>query len=812
MRGDMIAYFRRYQRAIYIVVTVVIVVSFSFFGTYSSLTKGSFAGDTVIATLVDGTNVYRSDCTRYIQFLSTNPENSGDGGGNPLNDGFLEKAILNSPFGDQLLLALGQEVETDMTAKLEKEKKYQPYQHPQAPFVSAVNVWTYFAPDVKDHFFQFQKLPQNASLQEIYTAKKNLYLAERQFPAVYLKQILMYQQKQYSWLEADVTLESRNMNLMGYHSFEEWFGKKFLVASVLAIMNTAKIAEKEGLVVPYDEAKLCLYGNAKNYVERYSHDQSISDFDKQKKIEEVINRTLVSYGMEEHDAIEIMRSLLLFQRAVTEIPSHIVTAKAPFQNFLQESTAEANLTVYRLPEWLRGKSLNDIVQVQFWIDSVSSASARGSNGLDLPKSFLPHQEVLKTVPELVQKRFLVSLAKVKKSNLFDRIRLKDLWTWLDNDENWEKLTKQFPVLLEKKISQPSDRVRIFDNLSGEIKRSVDNFIRNDIVSTRQDWLQEALKNQKTNVEVLSIRALGGKKPLDGIQDQRALSQVLSEAPIGEAYLPLDQYTQDHEYYYKIVVLDRSPDYEIVPLQVALQDGTLSVLVHAFLKAQYAKIQSQKSGREFQKENGEYRDFVEIQDTLLHHVYATYTKKLDALIEKWSRELPEFTVWDQETDHNGVSVYAKVRYLPYLYEIAEVAKNQSGDIDTTLVQSMDVPDALDMSTPLHFDASQQLLDHAWRVEKVQKTIFRKDVSYGAQASLDHLFEEAPGSITKPYYDSQGQVASFATLNEKKPGDIQGVLFETFEAASGFLGDEAIRERSEALLHTMTEKDALRTVSL
>ncbi len=802
----MISYFRRYQRAIYIVITIVIVLSFSFFGTYSSFNKGSFSGDDiVVARLVDGTKVYKSEFDRYLQFLLTNPLSGGEGGKNFLNNGFLETAILGTPFGEELLSAIGGDVQQEWIEKLEKEKKYQAYQHPQAPFVGAQSVWTYFAPDVKENLVRFQSLTKNASFQDIYKDKKNLYLAERAFPSIYLKQVLLYQQKQYSWLEPDVTLETRNMSLFGYNSFEDWFGKRFLTAAILAIMNTAKIAEKEGLSVSYDEAKLEIYGNAKRNFEQFIQGNSSDQNEEQKraKIEEIINRTLVMYGMEEHDAVEIMRSLLLFQRAVPEIPSHISTTKMPFEQFLTNSNYIAQVTEYFLPQWLQGTTLFDVLQVQCWIDKVSPQSARGKDGLELPVQFLPVDDVIRVAPELVQKRFLVSLKEVNKTALFDKIRIKDIWNWFDVDDNWNQLGEKYPILLERNITNPSDRVRAFDNLSGEIKKSVDSYIRNAIIASHPEWIEDAFIKQKPEMKEIAIRVQGGVVPLEGIHDQTGLLDMLSNAPIADPSMPCIQYTQDKQHFYNITVLDRSQNYEIVPLKIALEDGTLKNSLQKYLKAQYHQLQLQKAGAQFQKENGEYRDFQEVQESLLPIVFQTYIAKLDKLVDIWKKA--GLLVVNQET---GSSLYPTVRYLPYLDALNKKAQKEGVEaLPVVAIQDKEESNSIASYPVSHTNLTPISLTTTWNIEKVVKSIHKKEVMYGDNAKFSQLFEKPSNTVTDLYYDSSVQTPCFALVHEISQGDISGQIFETLKAVSKFLGDEAIQERSSSLIKFMVSQDSL-----
>ena len=66
----MLEFFRRYQRAFFIVITVVIVISFSFFGTFQTF-SGSEQDDSVAFTALDGSKVRRSEVSDMVTFLTT---------------------------------------------------------------------------------------------------------------------------------------------------------------------------------------------------------------------------------------------------------------------------------------------------------------------------------------------------------------------------------------------------------------------------------------------------------------------------------------------------------------------------------------------------------------------------------------------------------------------------------------------------------------------------------------------------------------------------------------------------------------------
>jgi hypothetical protein len=67
----MLDFFRKYQRYFFIVIAVVIVISFSFFGTFQTLNQPGKIEDKVIGKTIDGSKMMKSDVDRMIRFLAS---------------------------------------------------------------------------------------------------------------------------------------------------------------------------------------------------------------------------------------------------------------------------------------------------------------------------------------------------------------------------------------------------------------------------------------------------------------------------------------------------------------------------------------------------------------------------------------------------------------------------------------------------------------------------------------------------------------------------------------------------------------------
>ena len=260
----MLEFFRKYQRYFFLIITVVIIISFSFFGTYNTITSNPIH-EQIAFKAVDGTEVTRAELEEMAIFLGTDKQDKllfgGLWGPNFLNDGVVKNDILATGLAAILTEQYANDIQPDLYTRLEKEKRYALYVHPEAKFLNVESAWGYFAPSLKGSFDELRH-SNNPISPEALNARINLYLGEKKFPAPLLRQVLRYQEKQYSWLTPDINLDRTDLSLFGYHTVEDWFGPKFMRIIAEFIINSAKIAEQKGYEVSKAETLADLRRNA----------------------------------------------------------------------------------------------------------------------------------------------------------------------------------------------------------------------------------------------------------------------------------------------------------------------------------------------------------------------------------------------------------------------------------------------------------------------------------------------------------------------------------------------------------------------
>src|SRR5205807_1095484 len=125
-------------------------------------------------------------------------------------------------------------------------------------------------------------------------------------------------------------------------------------------------------------------------------------------------------------------------------------------------------------------------------------------------------ELQKTYPELVKRRYHLKFATMNKDALEMRIGVKGTWEWQLEDKNWEKLQNKFPELALKKAISQEDRLQALD-VDPKTRSLIDAFSRTQILDAHPEWLKEAFVNAPVKEEIYELRAQGGEFPFEGIE-------------------------------------------------------------------------------------------------------------------------------------------------------------------------------------------------------------------------------------------------------------------------------------------------------
>jgi|688.fasta_scaffold20110_6 GcvH upstream region-like protein len=782
----MLDFFRKYQRYFFLLVTIVIIISFSFFGTYSTLTQGNYH-EQIAFTAVDGTQVKRAELDQLALFLGTDAQDKllfgGLWGPNFLNDGVIKKDFLETGLAELLASQYPVEIDQDLQLRLEKEKRYSPYTHPQAYFLGADTAWSYFAPAIKKNL-EILRLSPSATAPEALEARINLFLAERNFPSTALRQVLMYQQRQYAWLKPDPDLDRIDLSLFGYHTLDDWFGPRFMRLIGEFIINSSIIAEQRGYTVSQAEALADLMQNAEKSFKQNLTNPHLGVANSGEYFNEQLNRM----GLNQSKAAQIWQKVLLFRRLFQDMGNSVFVDPLTIQNLNSYSKATIEGNLFRLPKEFRFNHYRDLQKFEIYLEAISKKGEGEKDTLSLPTQFLSVEEVAKKNPELVQKRYLLEVAHVEKNALAGKIGLKETWNWEADEKNWAKLKKQFPELGVKKGETREERVATLDSLNDKTRSNVDAFARKEIVESHPEWLKKALQDAEMRQMTVGVKLKGGAAPLAGVENREQLIELLDAAKLGEQSPNLEYFTGDQQNYYRIQVVDRIPEKEILTFAEAQKEGVLEPLLAKKLEAYYLQIRDSHP-KQFQNDNKSWRPFSDIQDEVADLYFANL---LQAIQTDYAAALaPEPA--PKQLIHE---MSAALRLYKYARDVlAQIKKNPAAE-SQFVQQSAKEANAL--------LAAKTSLAEQWRFDK--SAFHAERSNQGKELDMAVGFEMQPGNWSNVQTSANGDLFFFEL--EKKGTDATPAALDTrIDKARTLLSDDAQRVLMEQLLREMKDKKAI-----
>lgn len=723
----MLEFFRKYQSYIFIVVTFVIIISFSFFGTYSSIVSNPVR-DQVVFTAVDGENISRHELDEMVMFISTDNYDKqffgGSWGPNFLNDGVIRKDLIATGIANLLAEQYLGDLKPDLDNRLLKEKAYRLYQHPQANFIGPQSVWAVYAPKINENLKALQNLKDAATEKGMDTRIK-LFTAEMNFPPNYLRYMLTSQEKQSKFISHDPSLDRMDLSLFGYHTVEDWFGPRFVRLSAQFIINSAKIAEQKGYKVSKEEALADLIRNSQISYNQNINNPNIGVVNSN----EYYNEQFRLLGMDQNQAVKVWQQVLLFRRLFQDVGTSVFEGSLVDQQLNQYAEEVIDGEVYSLPKEMQLSDLASLQKFEIYLNQISKRSDEDVKNLKLPTTFLSITTLSKRNPEFVQKRYLVRVSEANKKNLISKASLKDTWNF--EVDHWDQLVAKFPELGIKKAVTNEERFKILDDLDEVTRSRVDLFARNEIVESHPEWLNEALQKVRERTVVISLSKKGNNSFFEGLSNGEELMNLLENQEKDTAL----RFTADNQHHYLITVLEKSPNEEILTFPEADRAGILDLMLDGKLKAYYQK----------NKEAKNWKSYDEVKDLVAEEYSAD---ALNTIAKQAGKE----KVTPREA--------ATLRFYGMVKENLELLKkNQATSINFISLKNEDKSDKSTQLPVISTPAEQ------WKMHKEQVALSRKD-----DLKNNDLFKLQPNSWTDIITAPNGEV-SFFYVKEKKAATVE-----------------------------------------
>lgn len=540
----MLQFFRKYQKYFFFCITIVIVMTFLFFGTYQAIAPGFYQkGEekSYLSQMADFINTEQWMISR--KFFASNF----------LNDGVISKDFLETGMADLLFRIENDRLEKAFSLNQEKEKNYKTYKHPYIPNLSADMLWSLFAPELPVRLKAFQENPKDFKL------RKDLFLAQKEFPPAFLSQVVRYQEKDSSPHLADPRLQKEDIALFGYQNMEDWFGSEFVKTIAEQIIQCAQLARKLGYKISKEELLSELVSRSQEVYQGVEGklDLPISDG------YGLFQLYLVQTGLTEEKALKIWEDVSLFRRLLHSVGTAALIDPVPLSDFYAFAYENATIELYQMPKEFRFRSLEELKQFEVYLAAVVDTV----QGLALPLEYAPLTTIEERAPELLAKRYRVAMASVTKSALQSKVSIKETLNWELNPSNWTLLSKRFPELAQKK----GDPFDLLEGLDPKVRKLVDIYAREQIVEEHPEWIEETLSDAKLETKELLI-SLGIDLPFEGITDVLALSQALDQNE------ELRCFTQDNVHFYRFLVEEKDSNKHIITFKVAQEKGLLKHLL------------------------------------------------------------------------------------------------------------------------------------------------------------------------------------------------------------------------------------------
>ncbi len=760
----MLNFFRKHQRYFFIVITAAIVVSFSFFGTYSNMRQQGTAPDREIGLGVCGKSVTQHELAALCRMIESSvfDRMSLEKGEMPnfLNDGVVEKDFLSNGLGVMLAKSYFEELRGDLDQRVRKIHYFRPYVHPRAPQITAEGAWARFSPGMLERFRALKSKSDQASTETL-ALMCQLYIDQAMVPPNVLKQILGMQQSQMG-VASDPILANSDLALFGFKSMEDWFGPHFVSLLAQFIMNAAQIAEERGYEVKTEEVRAELFQNIYQGYTQISRNAPPTP----EEADRYFQVKMRALGLDETMLINTWKKVILFRRLFEDGGGSVLIDPLAFQQFDQFAKENMRIALYQLPTSLRFADFRSMLKFQVYLEAIAADSSRLRTDLRLPSQIASLEQVERKVPELIERSFDLEWSAVSKEELSRSISVKETWGWETSDAHWELIRKHFPEVAAFKADTAPLRLSVLKNIDEMLRVKIDQFARAKMVEEQPAKIHLALEQAPANTSTVGLKMKGAQLPFPGIKDSAELLDLLEKASLkGEAPNAASQrliyYSNGSEHFYRIQVVRRDEAKKILTFAEASTDGTLDKLLDKKLEESYPDVRK-KDARSFQLADGAWKPFKEVKDQISRRLFADLLKAIE------DNHLVHFDSLPGKAGDLPLNFYSNARLAPFMREAQEFLKANPSDPAWVKLEDTD-------AGPL----SQWLLEKSdQQMERCTQVAFSKDdmftlspqqwspVKIGDRGALAFYFVEDKNTSKTPPADSVEQGHQILSYDAKR----------------------------------------------
>jgi GcvH upstream region-like protein len=781
----MLSFFRKHQRIFFIIVTVVVVISFSFFGTFSSFAPSAQEGpDKALVKGIDGSEIMQREVSALCKLIGTSPldKASRQRGNIPnlMNDSVIEKDLIASGMALMIARRYFDEIKPDIEACLTRIKSHRFYVHPQSPAVGAESIWNRFIPHLNQHLTLLKVHSDQATLETL-SILLQLYLDQTALPSEFVRQLLMRQVEQLG-LTPDPQLAYADLSLFGFHTLEDWVGPKFIELAGQFMINAARYAEEKGYQVSPEAVRSELYQNiVHNYREMFRTDKV-----KTQDIDAYYQAQLQHLGLDESALVRSWRNVALFRRLFRDVGNSVFLDPLPFQQFHHYTKGACQIELYELPDYLQFTDLSDVCKFQVYLDAVAANQVQRKNPLSLPQECAAIDQIEKRAPELVEQKVKVEYAEVCKEDLLREISLKETWDWEVEESSWTTLKQHFPHLASLASTTKGERIQALDRLDAPVRLKVDAYAQECILALHPERITAALDRALMHEAEFGLRGAGNCGPFNKIKDSRRLSDLLRKATIQGVEISqealsiqktLDAYSEDQQTYYRIHLLGREEERNVLTFYQARKDGTLDKMLDKRLEEAYPEAR-RKQAAAFQRSDGTWKPLKEVREKVCRIAFSDLLKAIEDSQKKLAEpmlakggELPS-------------SFYTQYRFFTFLSDVKK--QIEANPDDPQWVRT---------------DRDDHALVGQWKLIKSSRTVERSS-DYGfAKEQMFHVPVMGWSSV------DIGRLGSLAFYRVVGREEVASAALDEIKEGHHLISMEAQRAFLSDLLDTIQEKRSI-----
>lgn len=732
----MFSFLRKYQKVVLGTVTAMLVISISFFGSYQAMTQGpSKEVDEVIGTALNGSSISKLDTDRMVRFLSRDKLDReldyAHQMPNLFNDGVISKDFLETGLAQMLVETYFDILQEDLSTRLEKEKRFKPYTHPRAPYLSAENLWTQFVPSMKKNLFHVRS-HQGPATPDDFKVMTELYLDNAKLPSSLLRRVLSYQEGQYQGIPKDPYLDQGDLSLFYFHTVEDWFGSDFVELVAQFIHNASIYAKQKGYIVNPAEARSDLLRQGYEALVAQGKEEVTPNL-----LDQYWKQTLAMLRLTEKQVVGLWQEVLLFRKLFNDYGQSVFLDTLAYKQYNSYAAEAAEVKLYALPKELQLGDFRSLLKYQVYLEALAK-DQKEAVSLDLPKSFKTAEEILKTAPQLLEKSYQVEMASLTKREIASAVTLKQMWQWQLSDAGWSSLRDNFKHLPIAKTEE--ERFEALEKLKDELSEEINIFSRNQIVLAEPSRIINALKEVPLEKKQLLMTLKGEHRDLEGIDYSETLVELLDQAALSQtAEGPLDAYTQDGQHYYRICVLEAAGESKLLTFQEASSKGVLDKMLDNKLKSYHEKAKAHHPSQ-FQNEDGSFKDFAAVKNQIGSYVY----KDLLTAIEKDAALSDKKLKIDSQKE--SLEFYATHRFYHFVRKAQEdILKN--GDASVYLSHA----------APYHMEAKEEVVKRKDKMAGIGEELFSME-----EKAFSPLYVGGNGAMSfyqviKKTFVDEGQLA-------------------------------------------------------